>query len=282
MNKISSTQQLLDISYNFVQPLSDETNQDNYITSPTFVNNNFPDNHVASCSTSYYKGDQEIAQLMSLREIDEDEGEEDTFADSGSSYVPSSVSNSDSDNQREEITEEADELNNCKKGKKRIRNETSWQRNVRKKKRMAGEKYKSSKSKKIIKEKKVKESCRNCRLKCNEKIAGPERNRINQEFWNQETTIDQKRQFLCSCLEQTSIERKRERTGSRSGKRQYNLKYFFTLNGNKYQVCKFFFCVHWTYLKHLLGVHFKNANPVELLNVIKEESSHQLTRLVMM
>lgn len=106
---------------------------------------------------------------------------------------------------------------------------------------MAGEKYKSSKSKKTMKERKVREPCRNCRLKCNEKIAGPQRMQIHREFWNHKTNIEQKRQFLCSCLEQTSVERKRQRTGSRAGKRQYNLKYFFTIEGTKYQVCKTFF-----------------------------------------
>ncbi|CAH1223091.1 unnamed protein product [Diabrotica balteata] len=170
--------------------------------------------------------------------------EEDPYEYSESSFVPSINSSTDNDF---EITNEGEDENEKEvmvadyksKGKKRLRNESTWQRNERKKKRMAGQQYKSSKTKKTIKERKVREPCRNCRLKCNENILGPQRAQIHRQFWNHETTIDQKRQFLCSCLEKMYIKRKRERTGARAGKRHCNWKYFFTVEGKRFQVCKF-------------------------------------------
>lgn len=54
-------------------------------------------------------------------------------------------------------------------------------------------------------------------------------------------SINQKRQFVCSCLEQTRVVRIRERSGNRAGKHTHNFKYVFTIDSEKIQVCQKYF-----------------------------------------
>ncbi|XP_072398074.1 uncharacterized protein [Diabrotica undecimpunctata] len=234
---------LLDISYNFVNLQEDTTEMQ--LNAAAVVSDVPKDIPSSSSSLLINEIKQPPLELnSSTSTIHQDE--EDPFEYSGSSFVPSINSSTDNDF---EITNEGEDENEKEvmvadhqsKGKKRLRNESTWQRNERKEKRMAGQQYKSSKTKKTIKERKVREPCRNCRLKCNENILGPQRAQIHRQFWNHETTIDQKRQFLCSCLEKMCIKRKRERTGARAGKRHCNWKYFFTIEGKRFQVCSKFF-----------------------------------------
>jgi hypothetical protein len=72
--------------------------------------------------------------------------------------------------------------NEERRGKKRVRNENKWQRNIRKRKKIAGQTYKSNKSKKIIKKRNVGEPCTYCRMKCNEKISGIRRIQVCRNF----------------------------------------------------------------------------------------------------
>lgn len=74
---------------------------------------------------------------------------------------------------------------------------------------MAEEEYvSSSKGKKLMQKRRLKEGCNNCRLKCNQKISEVQRQQIHRDFWNQDATIDQKRQFVCSSIEEEPIARK--------------------------------------------------------------------------
>lgn len=177
---------------------------------------------------------------------------EEPFMDSGSSYAPSHSSTmSDSDhyedhadrgNDNEVQNSETSNQSITKKGKKSVRNPASWKRSVRKRKRMGGEEYESSsKTRRIMKKRSLRDPCIGCRTKCTVKITDLQRGNIFKEFWDSNKSIDQKRQFIASCIEETPVNRNRDRTGIRSGKRKSSLKYFFTLNRQKIQVCQKYF-----------------------------------------
>lgn len=99
----------------------------------------------------------------------------------------------------------------------------------------------SSKNK-IISKKEIKEPCQEgCRKKCTKKITTDERLSIHTQFYNKNLDINQKRQFIASCIEEVPVERVRVRTGSRVGKRKSSLNYFFTVNSKKVNVCRTYF-----------------------------------------
>lgn len=43
---------------------------------------------------------------------------------------------------------------------------------------------------------------------------------IHSQFWNYSIDLNQKRQFIASCIEEIPVERVRARTGARSGRRK--------------------------------------------------------------
>lgn len=87
----------------------------------------------------------------------------------------------------------------------------------------------SSKNK-IIPKKEIKEPCQEgCRKKCTKKITTDERLSIHTQFYNKNSDINQKRQFIASCIEEIPVEHARVRTGSRVGKRKSSLNYYSTL-----------------------------------------------------
>lgn len=87
-------------------------------------------------------------------------------------------------------------------------------------------------------ERKVRETCTNCRMKCKGK------NIRSSEVTNSPTILKSRDKYstkhtvFCSFLEETSVNRKKEQTGTRTGKRKHNLKYSFTLEENIYQTCR--------------------------------------------
>nr|CAH7755635.1 unnamed protein product [Callosobruchus chinensis] len=54
-----------------------------------------------------------------------------------------------------------------------------------------------------------------------------ERKKIHKQFWTDQKSIDVKRQFIASHVQQLPIERRRERTSERKNKRQYTNRYTF-------------------------------------------------------
>lgn len=71
----------------------------------------------------------------------------------------------------------------AKKGKKRIRNESAWIKNVRKQQRNSGKQY-VSRNGKTIAEKSIKPPCpEKCRQKCRNKITEEQRKEIFKDYW---------------------------------------------------------------------------------------------------
>nr|CAH7727237.1 unnamed protein product [Callosobruchus chinensis] len=48
-----------------------------------------------------------------------------------------------------------------------------------------------------------------CKLKCSEKISEEERKKIHKQFWTDQKSIDVKRQFIASHVQQLPIERRK-------------------------------------------------------------------------
>lgn len=142
---------------------------------------------------------------------------------------------------RDESISIEEKENKARKGKKRVRNPSNWQKNIRKQSKAAGEEYTSA-NKKVVSKKEMKGPCRDdCMKKCTQSISAENRAIIHSHYWTSELNNDQKRQFLASCIEELPVERTRNRTGARTGKRTTSLKYFFTVNGKRINVCRTFF-----------------------------------------
>lgn len=103
-----------------------------------------------------------------------------------------------------------------KKGKKRLRKEGLWQRNIRKVKMAKGEGYTTVKSGKLIPERKVGNDCA-CRLKCFSKINADERNQVLQEF-NDLASKEKQDIYLGGGIRVDKVARKRIRTGTGKAK----------------------------------------------------------------
>ncbi|KAJ8929747.1 hypothetical protein NQ314_017537 [Rhamnusium bicolor] len=72
-------------------------------------------------------------------------------------------------------------------------------------------------------------------------VHGFDRANIHVHYWSRDFQNDQKRQFIASCIEEYPVERIRNRTGSRGGKRKTSLKYFFIVHGRRVNVCRTYF-----------------------------------------
>ncbi|KAJ8965858.1 hypothetical protein NQ314_003870 [Rhamnusium bicolor] len=89
----------------------------------------------------------------------------------------------------------------------------------------------------------MRETCdkEKCKLKCTEHITGDDRFKIHKSYWNSDFNTDQKRQFIAASVEEFPIKRRRERTGTRTDKRQTTLHYSFIVRGTKQRVCQKYF-----------------------------------------
>lgn len=146
----------------------------------------------------------------------------------------------------EEPEEELNEDENTQKtknrqGRKRTRNESEWKGNKRKKARTSGQEYTSSRNTKI-RARQLKGCCKEtCKLKCFKVFSNEERQNILQSFWNKDVDYDRKRQFVASCVDETPVQRRRNRNGTREGKRIVTYIYTLTSHGSRTRVCKRFF-----------------------------------------
>lgn len=131
-------------------------------------------------------------------------------------------------------------INHTQKGKKRVRNPVNWQKNIRKRKILSGERYVNAKGK-LTEGRPLKPPCGDtCRLKCSERFTCEERLNIHSEFWKSNRTWDLKRQFVASCIKSKPVARQRQRDGSKKNKSVSNT--YFLNNKNKEEaVCKTFF-----------------------------------------
>lgn len=126
-----------------------------------------------------------------------------------------------------------------KKGKKRVRNESAWIKNVRKRQRNSGKQY-ISRTGKTVAEKSIKLPCtEKCRLKCRNKITEEQRQEIFDCYWGL-GTLQRQRDFLNSCLTTLKVPYRRVKEGAAKTRKQ-NCVFHFTVNGESNRVCKIFF-----------------------------------------
>lgn len=121
-----------------------------------------------------------------------------------------------------------------KKGKKKLRNENAWKKNVRKIKRNSGEEYTSVRGKKVPK-KVFQHITKCCSKNCCNNLDNSAQKKIFSEFWG----IGDKTQqdtLLLSCLE--NVPKLRENVGPNKKKRDNQWKYFFTVQGFKIRTCR--------------------------------------------
>ena len=125
-----------------------------------------------------------------------------------------------------------------KVGRKRTRNPDSWKCNVNKKRRQAGQEYKSRN--KVIRRKREinnEKDCTNCKFKCHIYFPQEQRELLFNKFWG--LSDDLKAHFYSENT--TRIVKKTKRTLAISSRRQYSFAYFFHLAGIPIRVCKPFF-----------------------------------------
>ena len=140
--------------------------------------------------------------------------------------------------QNETVRNESDEMQNSqiRRGRQQVRNPSSWQKEVRKRKRQAGDEYISSRGKLFLKKViKLTKDCKGkCRRKCGLLFNRDEVDRINRNFWS--LTDSQKISYFSQTTEK--LEHNSKKADSR---RKFTYKYFFLRDSEKVQVCKDFY-----------------------------------------
>lgn len=127
--------------------------------------------------------------------------------------------------------------NNKTLTRKRVRNESQWQKNIKKKLRNEGKEYTSGSNLKVVPARKLGVPCNEkCRLKCINSISNDERKVIHEKYW-QIGDINRQREFIMRHI--FSIHPKyRDRLDS---KRSLNYGYTFEVNNVSIRVCKTMF-----------------------------------------
>jgi len=118
-----------------------------------------------------------------------------------------------------------------RKGRKRLRDESQWKRNIVKRLRNSGEEY-TSQSGKTIPKRSVQRDCGNCLLKCSSKISAAERENIFNTYWKLGDKNYQN-DFITSHVDILKA------TGK--GRKNVIKVYHFTVEGQRIRVCKTFF-----------------------------------------
>ncbi|XP_022831051.1 uncharacterized protein LOC111359686 [Spodoptera litura] len=127
----------------------------------------------------------------------------------------------------------------AKKGKKRVRNESAWIKNVRKRQRNSGKQY-VSRTGKTVAEKSIKPPCtEKCRFRCRDKITEEQRQEIFKCYWGL-GTLQRQRDFLNSCLTTLKVPYRRVKEGAAKNRNQ-NCVFNFMVNGAGVRTCNFFF-----------------------------------------
>lgn len=128
-----------------------------------------------------------------------------------------------------------------KKCRKRQRDPDSWKCNIRKRKRLSGQKYISRRNT-LIEAKSLGPPCNDtCRFKCLLNITPEQRRNIFKKFWSPSKSTELKRQFVASNVHLVNVKRRRSRTGERENKKTFNRKFTFSIDNVQTEVCKVFF-----------------------------------------
>lgn len=146
-----------------------------------------------------------------------------------------------------------------KTGRKRIRNEQSWQCTIRRKNRQHGQQYKA-RSGKIIQAKNPKPvNCIKCRFKCTEKMSEEKRIQCSQYYYSIDGS--QKKDFLCRQVKVSSVERRRGCKGHRKPK-SLSCSYYLPLADSEadVRVCQNFFCKTLSLSKKSVMYVIQNRN----------------------
>lgn len=140
---------------------------------------------------------------MSSNSKSEQDPYEGTASDIDNDFEPTS------DSEDSEIDESNTPNLKKQKGKKRLRRENQWRRNVRKKRLTAGEKHVNTKDVTVL-EKRMGNPC-NCKRKCFEKVRAEIRNKIFTAFYNMPSK-DLQDSYLCGNISVKKVLRHRKRT----------------------------------------------------------------------
>lgn len=132
------------------------------------------------------------------------------------------------------------------KTRKRLINQDNWKRNKIKTLRNSGKAYTDWKGKNRP-EKKIKAPCRNCRLKCTEKISEEQRNIIFKAFWELKD-INRQRDYISKYVHCNKKARNRKRNNEETDENENNISrrtftflYYLPNETSNVQVCKIFF-----------------------------------------
>lgn len=132
-----------------------------------------------------------------------------------------------------------------RKARKRVKNQKNWQRNKMKKLKNSGKSYTDWRGNDRP-ERKLKDPCRNCRLKCVEKISEELRYSVFKAFWDLED-INRQRDYIAKYVNVDKKARNRRRKIENleqldeNSKRTFTFTYYFPAETSKVQVCKIFF-----------------------------------------
>lgn len=145
---------------------------------------------------------------------------------------------------REERIESEDELSEQRKKKltrKRKKNSSEWACNKRKARFDQGLDYISSRKKAVpAKEIKNKKDCvQKCLYQCSRKISDEQRNAIFKNYYS--LSAVEKKHYILNSTEIEIPYRRRKGKKQDNSKKGRTFKYYFTLNGQRVQVCKPFY-----------------------------------------
>ncbi|RUS71879.1 hypothetical protein EGW08_020353 [Elysia chlorotica] len=131
----------------------------------------------------------------------------------------------------------AAEIGNQQKSRKRMRQPELWQRNKSKALRQSGKSYENSKGA-LVEEKKVQDvDCSKCSRQCASHFTDADRKAIFDGFWS--LSDDAKSAFYSKFTERTPKSRKR--TQKEVSSRENTILYFLECQGTRHRVCKKFF-----------------------------------------
>lgn len=185
----------------------------------------------------------ETAQLSSASSFEEDLDDslnDPNFRDSSTSSSSSSESDSvDSDIQNSSAVLDSDiSTKENKITKSRYANPDKWIKNKAATLRNSGKSYRSSHSKKNIRERQVRPPCgQKCRIKCPIKISEEQRAKIFEKYWGLED-LTRQRNFIFKSIVQVNPSYRYQKPGSR---RRLNSSFHFEIDGEMIKVCKQFF-----------------------------------------
>ncbi|XP_041462540.1 uncharacterized protein LOC121413686 [Lytechinus variegatus] len=124
--------------------------------------------------------------------------------------------------------------------KKRARNPAAWKRNTNKRLRNSGQPYINSNGC-VMPARKMKESCKNCRQRCPERISEEQRQEIFDDYWHSNKDWTYRRMYIIEHALPQPIQRRRSKRDLDQKARRISFHYHLTCDGIMEKVCKRFF-----------------------------------------